>query len=195
MTQIYEYTGLYIILFWVFFRGLYPFVSLKGAVFTSASILGVLSIFGSSFMFLMIAIFAPLGALLPALALQNIARKFNLYKPVAYPVYELILVLIIYVAFLSASIGVFSFDPYRYGYNPTLGSIIAFVTCCYALWRGYIFIAGALILGQIAWALGVSSSNYFDHITHVMLVPVILTTLIKKTVKTFHNTDPQYAEP
>lgn len=180
MTQVYEFTGLFIVLFWVIFRVLNPFVSREITLGVTVVLICVLSVFTSQFVFLWVAILAPFGAVLPAVALQNIIAKCKVYTPPVYPIHEMVLVLILYTAFLSASLGVFTFDPYRYGYSPIFGGITAFVTCGYALWRGYYFVAGAIVLGQIAWVFDVGSSNYFDHITHALLVPVISVTLVKR---------------
>lgn len=185
MTQIYEYMGLFIVSFWVAFRVLYPFVSRELALYISGVIIVILYIFSFEIITILIAIFAPFGILLPTLALQDIARKCKVYDFGTYPVHELVLVLIIYVAFLSASIGVFHFDPYRFGYSPAIGSSIALTACGYALWRGYYVIAVALILGQIAWTFDLGSSNYFDHMTHVIIVPIIFIVLVKKVIQLF----------
>lgn len=41
--------------------------------------------------------------------------------------------------------------------------------------RGHTVIAIAAILGQILWIADLGSSNFFDHVSHVLLIPVIIT--------------------
>jgi hypothetical protein len=179
MTQLYEYAGLFIVLFWVMYRTLFPFVSNKTALGVSAVVVCLLPLAASPLIFILVAMFAPFGAVLPALALQNIAIKSRLLPTTTFPPFEVVITLSIYVLFLCAALAVFEFDPYRYGYYPAFGSIMAFCLCGYALLRRYWFIASAVILGQAAWMLDIGSTNYFDHVTHVLLVPVIVVVLIK----------------
>lgn len=180
MTQSYEYIGLIIVTVWVAFRVISLIRPGFLALWSSLALVCAAFIIASESLFLIVAVLAPFGAMLPALALQNIVGRLQDRAHRVFPTSELAIVLIVYVAFLSASMGVFEFDPYRYGYFPLFGSAAAFVICGYALWRGYHYVAIASVVGQIAWIFDVGSSNYFDHITHVMVIFVIATVLAKR---------------
>ena len=118
MTLIYEYAGAYIILLWTGYRSLTPFVSNRAALGCSIVLVVSMSLLLSELLFLLVAIFAPFGALLPLLAVQNFATHYAKFRAAKFLSGEMALILIAYIAFLSAALGVFSFDPYRYDFSP-----------------------------------------------------------------------------
>ena len=190
MTHLYDYIGLCLALLWAVFRILELFLAPRAALIWAGIGLAAALLcdvwLQAEVAVLLIAVFAPFGTILPALALQNIARRQGLRMP-TFGAGQQALILVLYVAFLCAALGVFSFDPYRFGYDPVLGSAMALAGCAYAVWSRFYFVACAFLLGQLAWTFDVGSSNYFDHITHVILVPVILISLLKLGLQTMRG--------
>jgi len=177
MSQFLEYAGLFIIIVWALYRGLSPFVSNALSMIIAVGVCILIPIIINEAAYILIAAFAPFGMVLPAIALQNMARK-NGFQTKEFQTSELTVFLCIYFLFLCASLGVFTFDPYPIGYMPLYGNIITVILCLYTLWRGYYVLAAAIVLGQLSWALDYGSSNIFDHLTHALLVPVIVVTLL-----------------
>lgn len=125
----------------------------------------------------LIALLAPFGVMLPALAVRHVAVQFGVPVP-AFSSLEIIVFLGAYVAFLSAAFGVIQVDLYRFGYAPWPVAVMVLAVCLYALLTGNWFLAGVAVAGQFVWIMGWGSSNWFDMMLHVLLVPVAVITLI-----------------
>ena len=54
--------------------------------------------------------------------------------------------------------------------------------CIYELVTGNWFLAGVAVLGQLAWVMGWGSSNWFDMVLHVLLVPVAVVVLVMRVL-------------
>lgn len=120
-----------------------------------------------------IAVLAPFGLMLPALALRHIAISLGLDVP-GFSLLETTIFLLLYVAFLLTVFGVIPIDVYRFGYAPVPVAVIVLTVCLYALMTGNWFLALVAVGGQAAWVAGWSSSNWFDTMLHVALIPVAL---------------------
>lgn len=180
MTTLYETIGLYAVALWLLFRLLRIGVSDILALCGAAIIVALVSLVALDVPLMLMAMFAPFGAVLPALAIQNFTTQFGGYRSTDYHLAEVLGALAVYVLYLCAALGVFAFDPYRFGYQPVMGSVIILVLLAYSLWRGHVFLALALIVGQAAWAFDIGSTNAFDHMTHVILVPVLCVVALQK---------------
>lgn len=143
--------------------GLVPFILLPELLFHSMTI----------------AIFAPFGLILPMVAVQGFFRDFG-YTVKRFATVDLGVVLILYLFFVSASVGVVAWDPYRYGYDPVWGGAVAFLLCLYGVLRGHPGVSLVALLGQFLWINDIASSNFFDHVSHVLLIPVIVVCLIRR---------------
>ncbi len=119
----------------------------------------------------MVALLAPFGVMLPALALRHIGAKLGL-PVVPFSGVELAVFLVVYVAFLASAMGVIPVDVYRLGYAPLPVGAMVLAVCLYGLATGNWFLPLVAVTGQALWVLGWGSSNWFDYVTHVLLVPV-----------------------
>lgn len=129
----------------------------------------------------LIAVMAPFGVMLPALAVRHMAVSLGTDIP-GFSTVEIAVFLVVYVAFLSAAFGVIPLDLYRYGYAPWPVGALVLAVCAYALLTGNWFLAGVAVLGQLFWVLGWGSSNWFDHVLHVFLVPVAAVVLLMRLI-------------
>ena len=127
----------------------------------------------------LVAVLAPFGVMLPALALRHVGIGFGL-PVVPFSNAELIVFLIAYLAFLSAAMGVIPVDLYRYGYAPVPVAIMVLAICAYGLATGNPFLPLVAVCAQLVWMLGWGSSNWFDGVLHLALVPVCIVVLIQR---------------
>jgi len=184
MSAAYEALAAGIVTAWVLFQGLRLFLPLRMAL-GCALALGVLPYLLVPHVpafAMIIAVFAPFGVLLPVLAVQSLMRTTGVAVP-RFATRELLLGLVCYVAFLSASLGVFDWDPYRLGYTPHWGGGIAVLIAAYGALRGHVGLSLAALLGQVLWMLDIGSSNYFDHISHALMVPILVVVLVQRGVR------------
>lgn len=126
-----------------------------------------------------VALLDPIGVVLPLLAVRHMAIAFG-YDVVSFSYVELTLFLIGYIGFLAASQGAFGFDAYRFGYKPWPVALIALGLCGLGMVTGNLFYPLVAVTGQAMWTLRLGSSNYFDHILHALLVPVVAIELISR---------------
>ena len=127
----------------------------------------------------MVALLAPFGVMLPALALRHMGAKLGL-PVMPFSAIELAIFLVAYVAFLATAMGVIPVDVYRLGYAPLPVAGMVLAVCLYGLITGNWFLPLVAVLGQALWVLGWGSSNWFDHVTHVLLVPVTAVVLVTR---------------
>lgn len=138
-----------------------------GFVFCGGSILMDMA-FGR----LWIAVLAPFGVMVPALCLQWSARKIGFALPRAPRLDLLALVALMLVVTLGAG-GVLPIQPYAWFYSGLGAGVLALGIAAWALWRNQAFVLGAVVLGQVLWLLDVGSSNFYDHMTHFVLIPAL----------------------
>ncbi|WP_135505967.1 hypothetical protein [Roseovarius aestuariivivens] len=125
----------------------------------------------------LIAVLAPFGVMLPALAARHMAVSLGAEVP-GFATWEILVFLALYVGFLCSAFGVIPADLYRYGYAPWPVGGMVLALCLYAFLTGNWFLAGVAVLGQLFWVLGWGSSNWFDMVLHVALVPVAVVVLL-----------------
>lgn len=167
-----------IIAFWIGFR-LLLIVAQPKVAFSLAAIVAFFSLVLPSIMPLMVAILAPFGFLLPALALRDITGRMWVEIP-PFQTPDVVVVLIASTLFIAASIGVFPVDPYRLGYSPEVPAIVSLASIFWALWRQQYFILGSVLVAQLIWSLGYWSPNFFDLILHAILAPICAIWLIER---------------
>lgn len=127
----------------------------------------------------LVALLAPFGVMLPALALRHMGGSLGL-PVVPFGTLEIVVFLGLYVAFLAASMGVFPVDPYRLGYAPVPVGVMVLAVCLYGAVTGNPFLPLVAVLGQVAWVMGWGSSNWFDYVLHVLMVPVAVVVLVQR---------------
>lgn len=155
-----------------------PLAAALGAVLGLGA---VLLFHGSLALGALIALLAPFGVLLPALALRHAAAALGLpIQP--FSTTELLVFLILYTAFLAAATGAIPVDLYRWGYAPIPVALMVLALCCYGALTGSLFVPLVAVLGQAVWALGWGSSNWFDEVSHAMLVPILVIVLITRAL-------------
>lgn len=129
----------------------------------------------------LMALLEPLGVVLPLLVLRQAAGALGWPVP-AFSSGELLGFLALHVAFLAASMGVLPADPYRLGYAPWPVACMVLLLCAYGLITGNWFVPLVAVAGQALWVAGAGSSNWFDHVLHAALVPVVAAVLILRVL-------------
>jgi hypothetical protein len=125
----------------------------------------------------LVAVLAPFGVMLPALALRHVMVSWGWDVP-GFSGVEIAVFLVGHVAFLACAFGVIPVDVYRFGYAPWPVAGMVLAVCVHALVTGNWFLAVVAVLGQLAWVMGWGSSNWFDMVLHVLLVPVAAVVLL-----------------
>lgn len=127
------------------------------------------------------AVLDPIGIVIPILILWQVLGHLGL--PLApFAAIELILFVVLHVAFLTTAFGVIPFDVYRYGYHPLPVAGLVLALCLYALITGTWMVAVIAVAGQGMWVFKQGSSNYFDHILHATLVPVAVIAVLARLI-------------
>ena len=127
----------------------------------------------------LVALLAPFGVMLPALALRHMGGSLGL-PVLPFGTVEIVVFLGLYVVFLAASMGVVPVDPYRLGYAPLPVGGMVLAVCLYGALTGNPFLPLVAVLGQVAWVMGWGSSNWFDYVLHVLMVPVAVIVLVQR---------------
>jgi len=182
MRGVPEWTGLMIVLGWAGFAlaGLWAgpaLASVSGGVVAAMVLLFRRSVPVAGAM----ALLSPLGVMLPALALRHAWAVWG-GAVVPFGTIELLVFLAAYVTFLASAMGVLPVDLYRLGYAPWPVAAMVLAICCYGMWSGTLFLPLVAVAGQALWVAGLGSRNWFDHVLHALLVPVITVALILRLV-------------
>lgn len=128
-----------------------------------------------------VAVLDPIAIVLPLLALRHMAAALGV--PVQpFGTGELMVFLLLYLTFLATAAGALPWEVYRLGYAPIPVALIALALCAFGLWQGAVFVPFVAVAGQALWVMGLGSSNYFDHILHASLVPVVIVALILRLI-------------
>ncbi len=120
-----------------------------------------------------VALLAPFGVMLPALALRDVAVTFGAPIP-GFSMLEIAVFLMLYTGFLASVFGKVPLELYRYGYAPKPVGLMVLALCAYSFATGNWFLAVVTVTAQSFWTLRLGSSNWFDHMLHVLLWPVAL---------------------
>ena len=123
------------------------------------------------------ALLAPLGVMLPALALRHVAGALGVPVGV-FGTWELVAFLVLYSGFLASALGVVPVDLYRFGYSPLPVAVMVLAVCAHGFVTGNWFLPLVAVLGQGAWVMGWGSSNWFDYVLHVVLWPVAMVVVL-----------------
>lgn len=191
MTAVYELASAAVLLGWLLSRLLGLALPVWRATLTGfgLAILIVSLSFSSFTTGMFIGLLAPFGVLVPALALQNSARAIGMDTR-RYSVTEMLGLWVFYLMFLTASAGVFDWDPYRFGYAAPGAATVALAMAAYAVWRGHVVVLASVVLAQALWLADIGSSNFYDQISHVLLVFILpISALRSATQKPKPNPD------
>lgn len=129
------------------------------------------------------AVLEPIGVVLPLLALRHMALAAcpDLAPWLGqWQSWELAAIVLLYPLFLAASMGVWRAEPYRLGYHPMPVAVMVLILCLYALATGNLSLALIVVAGQVQWVLRRGSSNWFDHVLHVFVLPVAAIELVSR---------------
>ncbi|PVA09866.1 hypothetical protein DC366_12195 [Pelagivirga sediminicola] len=128
-----------------------------------------------------VAVLGPVGIVLPLLILRQMAA--HLGAPVQpFGAVQLLLFVVLYIAFLASAAGALPVDLYRLGYAPWPVAIMVLALCVLGFWQGALFVPVLAVAAQAIWAMGGGSSNWFDHVLHPALVPAALIVLVLRLV-------------
>ena len=123
-----------------------------------------------------IAVLGPIGIVLPLLALRHVAAGLGV-TVAPFGTLELLVFVLVYMGFIATSMGVIPLDIYRLGYAPLPVGVMVLAMCLYGALTGSLFFPILAVLGQALWVMGWGSSNWFDHVTHALLVPIVFIVL------------------
>ncbi len=115
----------------------------------------------------------PMGIVLPVLALRHVAQLLG-FDTGMFATAELVLFVLAYMAFLATTFGYLRGDAYRLGYAPLPVGIMVLGVCVYGAMREDITLPLIAVLAQLFWIRGWGSSNWFDHVLHVALLPLVI---------------------
>ena len=121
----------------------------------------------------------PIGIVLPVLALSHVALGLGVPVPI-FSTVELLIFLLAYLAFLASAMGLLPVDPYRLGYAPLPVGGMVLAACLYGMLMGNWLLPFIAVAGQGLWVMRWGSSNWFDHVLHAALVPVVLVSLLAR---------------
>lgn len=133
----------------------------------------------SDFNLLMVSLLSPLPVLIPVYALGLLAGPFG-FRPGWWPRADLAVALVALLTLILSAIGHIGFDIYRYGYEAWPVAIIAAGMAALALWRNHMLLLVGIVLGQILWMLEIGSTNFFDHVSHILLIPLLGLYILKR---------------
>jgi len=128
-----------------------------------------------------VALIAPMGMMLPALALRDVAVRLGVPVP-GFSTWEIAAFLALYTAFLATAFGAIPVEVYRLGYAPVPVAAMVLASCGWGLVSGNWLVALVAVLAQAAWATGQGSDNWFDHVLHVALWPVAAVVLAGRLI-------------
>ncbi|WP_299848027.1 hypothetical protein [uncultured Roseovarius sp.] len=178
MIGVLTYASVAILLGWVVYALTGLFATAKVALI-AGGVIGALSVilFRDTIVVRgFVAVLGPIGIMLPLLALRHAAAGAGVAIP-SFGTVELLLFLLGYMVFLATAMGVIPVDLYRFGYAPVSVAIMVLALCGYGALTGNVFIPLVAVLGQALWVMGWGSSNWFDHVTHALLVPILFVVL------------------
>lgn len=118
------------------------------------------------------AVLEPIGIVLPILAIRHVLAGLGV-EITPFSTVELLVFLLAYTAFLAASMGVIPVEAYRLGYAPIPVAVMVLAVCLYGALSGNWLLPLITVAGQGLWVAGIGSSNWFDHVLHATLVPVV----------------------
>ncbi|MEP4194212.1 MAG: hypothetical protein ABJL99_01100 [Aliishimia sp.] len=128
-----------------------------------------------------VSVIAPVGAMLPLLCLASSGRVLNVWTPPRAPrIDKLVLFfLILLVAFSAAGFGPLNLYAHFYeGLGPVL---LASGLALWALWRRQVVVLVAVIFAQCLWLLDIGSSNFYDQVSHLALLPALLFSAMRRS--------------
>lgn len=178
MTGVYTYVSVAVLAVWAGFAVFLPWTEPEMAVMAGA-ILGVGLIHGlreSVAVRGLVAVLEPVGIVLPILALRHMVVAVLPEAEMWFGPWNggvLAAVLVGHVAFLAAAMGVTRGSAYPLGYRAGPVGMMVLALCGLGLITGNVTIPLIAVAGQALWVAKIGSSNWFDHVLHVLLVPVI----------------------
>ena len=181
MNLAYEFVGLFVFFWWAVASLAALLVRPRSAQslgFLGAAIL-TLILGQTTFAMFTVASMAPFGAIFPALLYRNLRRRRG-SDVRDFSTKEMAILFIFYTVFIFASAGRLDLDPYSLGYAPISGGLIALGVMAYFLVTRRYLLAGAALIGQLAWTFDVGSTNIFDHLGHGLLMPILFVMLVRR---------------
>ncbi len=129
-----------------------------------------------------LASLGPFGTVFPALLLRHLWRQLGRHVR-DFSTAEILVLTILFSLFIFASIAWLPGDPYALGYAPFWGSTVALALLLYCLATGRVFLAAAVLVGQLAWTFDVGSTNIFDHVSHGLMLPTLLLMSVQRIIR------------
>ena len=132
------------------------------------------AVMGWSFGGIWMATFEPFGTLLPGICLAASSKRAGLwhYPPISR--WEKLFAAALIVLVLLGTLDLLGVVPYVWFYAGWPPAALAGVLAMWAVWRGQMHVVICVLLAQTFWLLDIGSSNFFDHVSHVLLVPALV---------------------
>jgi len=177
-----EWTGLAIVLGWAGFALASLWIGSAGASAAGGTVAALVPLLRRSIPVAgAMALLSPVGVMLPALALRDMAAAWGL-PVMPFGTFEISVFLAAYAAFIASAMGLVPVDLYRLGYAPGAVAAMVLMVCAYGLAAGSLFLPLVAVAGQALWVARLGSSNWLDHVLHAALVPVAVVTLVLRVV-------------
>ena len=186
MSLSFDHLAIGLLITWLVYRTVRGFVSGPTALALGGGLAALLLVFGQPPMSMLVAVLAPMGFMIPALIGRDIAAGFG--APVTpLGVWDVGLALVVCTALTLATLGFLHVDLYRLGYLPFSGSLIALLAIAYCLFRRHFWLAAVLLAGQAVWVADIGSTNLFDYIGHLLIIPAALGWLTKSAIASLQD--------
>lgn len=189
MSGLAEYAGLSALILWLVFRALRLVAIRENALPVGfAIVLIIFAIWPDNPIFAaLVALFSPFGVLFPALALRSITRSLG-FRPKPFHWAELLGFVLAYSGFLAAAAGVLPFDLFAYGYSPIGATCVTLFLCAMGFIRNCLFLPSVGLISMALWTANLGSSNAFDNVTHLALLPLAVVALISNILRRLRPT-------
>lgn len=152
-----------------------------------AVLIGGTAILGLQFGGIFIATLLPFGVMLPVLCLTSTLRQLNAATLPDIPAWDKLGWAGAMIFVILGSLGAIKLFPYGWFYSGLGPLIIAVLVGLWAVLRRQAHILIAVLVAQVFWLTGIGSSNFYDQITHFILVPALVISAVRQGIRNFRQ--------
>ncbi len=172
MTGIWEAVAGGIVAGWALSR--LPWVPVWLGYVLGLLLFGVGSLLGLQVAGIYVATFEPFGVVLPAVCLASTLRRVGVLNYPQITPWEKLGIAALLTFVVLGTLGLIAPNPYALFYTGLAPALLALSVGAWAALRAQPHILVAVLLAQVLWLLDIGSSNLYDHLTHVLLIPALV---------------------